>query len=337
MNLFIDTNIFLTFYHLSNADLEELEKLAYIIESNEIILYLPNQVKDEFYRNRANSIYKSIKHLTEQKISGRYPQIAKASNEFLRLEDAYRQFEKSKNKIIGEIKAAAKNKKLNADVLVERIFEGAKEISASSTIIESAKLRFDVGNPPGKGKSYGDAIIWECLLSDVTDQHELKVITDDGDYESDLFSGEMHEFLYNEWVDRKKSPIVLFKSISDFLKANYPDIELNDEMKKNYLILGLARASSFAESKSKLNQLSKYKEYTIKQVEDILEAALSNNQVYWIAHDWGVFNVLVDIVSEKQDQINPELYAQFIDVFYEEEHNDSVDRNDDGHGLEMPY
>lgn len=337
MNLFIDTNIFLTFYHYSKADLEELEKLAYIIESNEITLYLPNQVRDEFYRNRDSIIYKSIKHLSEQKISGQYPQIAKSFSEFTRLEDSYRQFEKSKNKIIEEIKTAAKNKKLNADLLVQRIIASARKIPISSTIVELARLRFDLGNPPGKGKSYGDAIIWECLLSDVTNQHELKVITDDGDYQSSLFTGEVHEFLYNEWVGRKNTPIVLYKSISDFLKENYPDIELNDEMKKNYLILGLARAGSFAESKSKLNQLSKYKEYTVKQIEDILEAALSNNQVYWIAHDWGVYNVLMDIVNDKQDQINPELYARFIDLIRENDVNDSVDRNDDGYGLEMPF
>jgi hypothetical protein len=34
--LFIDTNIFLSFYHLSGEDLEELNKLAVLIEKGQI-------------------------------------------------------------------------------------------------------------------------------------------------------------------------------------------------------------------------------------------------------------------------------------------------------------
>ena len=50
MNIFIDTNVFLSFYHLSNDDLEELKKLIVLIDNKEVTLWLPNQVKDEFYQ-----------------------------------------------------------------------------------------------------------------------------------------------------------------------------------------------------------------------------------------------------------------------------------------------
>ena len=40
MNLFIDTNIFLSFYHLSSDDLEELRKLAALLEQKKATLYL---------------------------------------------------------------------------------------------------------------------------------------------------------------------------------------------------------------------------------------------------------------------------------------------------------
>lgn len=52
VNLFIDTNIFLSFYHLSGEDLEELDKLAVLIKKKQVQLLLPRQVRDEFYRNR---------------------------------------------------------------------------------------------------------------------------------------------------------------------------------------------------------------------------------------------------------------------------------------------
>ena len=61
MNLFIDTNIFLSFYHLSSADLEELRKLVVLIDQGRLKLYLPSQVVDEFRRNRDNKIADAIK------------------------------------------------------------------------------------------------------------------------------------------------------------------------------------------------------------------------------------------------------------------------------------
>ncbi len=36
INLFIDTNIFHSFFHLTSEDLEELKKLAVLIDNNEI-------------------------------------------------------------------------------------------------------------------------------------------------------------------------------------------------------------------------------------------------------------------------------------------------------------
>lgn len=44
MNLFIDTNVFLSFYHLSDDDLEEIRKLSVLLERGNIRLWLPQQV-----------------------------------------------------------------------------------------------------------------------------------------------------------------------------------------------------------------------------------------------------------------------------------------------------
>ena len=56
MNLFIDTNIFLSFYYLSSDDLEELNKLAVLLQQSEVTLFLTNQVVEEFRRNRENRL-----------------------------------------------------------------------------------------------------------------------------------------------------------------------------------------------------------------------------------------------------------------------------------------
>jgi len=51
MNLFIDTNIYLAFYHLTSDDLEQLKKLLAVISSKKANVYLIEQVIQEFKRN----------------------------------------------------------------------------------------------------------------------------------------------------------------------------------------------------------------------------------------------------------------------------------------------
>jgi predicted nucleic acid-binding protein len=52
VHLFIDTNIFLSFYAYASDDVEELRKLTKLISTDQLKLYLTEQVRDEFYRNR---------------------------------------------------------------------------------------------------------------------------------------------------------------------------------------------------------------------------------------------------------------------------------------------
>ena len=54
MNVFIDTNVFLSFYHLSSDDLEELQKLAVLLRQSKVRLWLPEQVRIGPRRNGEN-------------------------------------------------------------------------------------------------------------------------------------------------------------------------------------------------------------------------------------------------------------------------------------------
>ena len=60
MYLFIDTNVYLSFYHYSKDDLDELHKLSALVERNEIQLLLPQQVIDEFWRNHESKLHDAI-------------------------------------------------------------------------------------------------------------------------------------------------------------------------------------------------------------------------------------------------------------------------------------
>ena len=67
MNIFIDTNILLDLYHLSGPDLDELKKIIKLHQTAQIKIYLPGQVKDEFYRNRERVVKESIELFEKSK------------------------------------------------------------------------------------------------------------------------------------------------------------------------------------------------------------------------------------------------------------------------------
>ena len=54
-NLFIDANIWLSLFHFSNDDLEQFSKLRDLIGAG-IVLYIPEQISHEVYRNRENKL-----------------------------------------------------------------------------------------------------------------------------------------------------------------------------------------------------------------------------------------------------------------------------------------
>ena len=77
-HLFIDTNVLLSFLHFTSDDLEEIRKLSALIKSGAITLLLPEQVKDEFRRNREIKLADSLQRLRQQKLNLQFPQICKA-------------------------------------------------------------------------------------------------------------------------------------------------------------------------------------------------------------------------------------------------------------------
>ena len=82
MNLFLDANIYLAFYKLSNDYLEELRKLSVAVRDGATRLYLPQQVRDEFERNRESIVAESFSHLDKARISGGYPRLFHSLGEF---------------------------------------------------------------------------------------------------------------------------------------------------------------------------------------------------------------------------------------------------------------
>jgi hypothetical protein len=318
VNVFIDTNIFLNIYHFSGDDLEELDKLTLLLKNGKAILFLPEQVKDEFYRNRDNKIADALKEFKKEKLDRQFPQMIKQYEEYRKIRDSIKTFEENKQTILEKIKVDIGTSNLKADKTIEELFANATIISTSEEILFNAKLRFDLGRPPGKNKSYGDAINWECLKANVPNGEELFFITDDSDYLSDVDSNNFNPYLLTEWQSNKASILTLYRNLTNFFQGKFPEIKLVDEYEKNLLIERLSSSSNFAKTHSILAQLSTFNEFSQEQVNDIILASVSNCQIYWISKDKDVSEILIKIACTHQKLIDPELFDRFIEIYDEQ-------------------
>lgn len=310
MHVFIDTNILLSFYHLTNDDLEELNKLAVLLHQNTVTLYVTDQVVSEFNRNREAKISDALKKLKEQKLNLQFPQICKDFSEYEQLRTLQTQYDKAHSALLSKLQAAVHARELKADAAVAQLFKLANELSSDENAIRSARLRVEVGNPPGKNGSLGDALNWELLMYAVPDGEELYFVSDDRDFVSALDETKFKDFLLDEWASRKKSKLRYYKRLSSFFKEHFPEIKLASELEKDLLIKNLVTSSNFATTHSLVAKLSKSTDFTSAQATAILLAATSNNQVGWIATDTDVDAFLQSILDSYCKGVDPKLVEE---------------------------
>ena len=298
MNIFIDTNLLLDLYHLSGPDLDELKKVIKLHQTSQIKIYLPKQVKDEFYRNRERVVKESIELFEKSKASSSLPNMAKTHDRIPEL----RGLQESFNQLVKDIKAdvtlQAVESRLKADELIEVLFDQFKEESIDQEIILKAKDRQQIGNPPGKKDSLGDAINWEWLIVSVPELEDLNIVSGDGDFESVLTPGAVKDFLQREWRARKRSEIRLFKGLPELLKEYFPDIKLSDEIDKKDAILKLESSYNFAATHAAIAKLNKYDQFNENEQLRLVNAFIENQQVNWIVGDEDVFDFAKKLLGQ---------------------------------------
>lgn len=307
MNLFIDTNVFLSFYHLTNDDLEEIHKLTVLIEKKEVTLWLTQQVKDEFKRNRENKISDAIKKLKEQNSKPQFPQICKDYEEYPQIRELHKQYLQKLASLTKKVTDDVNERTLKADEKIAELFEKAQIINTTEDLISKARFRMDVRNPPGKDGSLGDAINWEGLLNSVDDNQKLYLVADDKDYYSVLDENKLKEFLSDEWKEKKSEDVVFYRRLSQFFKEHYPSIKLASEIEKELAIRNLVNSGSFSSTHSAISKLAKYAEFNKSQVNELVQACLANDQVNWIICDSDVEEFYKSILSNHEELIEGEL------------------------------
>ena len=194
------------------------------------------------------------------------------------------------------------NQTTPADIAINELFNKTEIIECSNDIINKAKLRYDLGNPPGKKNSYGDAVNWECLLENIPDGEDLYFISDDKDYCSEFCKDQFNIYLLTEWDSKKKSQIHFYRSLHDFLLKNYKDYNITLEQYKENLISNLYESSSFMETHRIISKLMEYSDLSQKNISDICIAAVENNQINWIIKDNDISTFYKKIVEDFQGE-----------------------------------
>lgn len=305
-HVFVDTNVWLTFYAFANDDLEQLKKVIALVQNGKLKLYIPQQVVDEFYRNREGKLDESIREFAKSQVSKSIPRYMLEYPEVKKYRDALAEFQAAKDSLVTRAKAEAEKKELAADKLFSDILSVSAPIPADDKLLAKAVQRRIRGNPPGKPTSTGDQFIWEVLLHSVPDGSDLHVVSNDGDYESKLQPGRADQFLIDEWSAKKGALLVLHNEIRPFLNSKFPGIHLAVDLEKQESIARLISSGSFSSTHYAVAKLMPLvDQLTWTEADQIVDAALDNSQIRWIGTDDDVQALYSRIIERFEGQFDP--------------------------------
>lgn len=305
MHFFIDTNVLLSFYSFTQDDLTRLEKLADQIESGTFVVLTTSQVKDEFERRREWTIAQSQKQMGTKRLDMQLPRLCDPYPETEKLKSLAREYSKLHGDLLNSIAHDTRERTLAADHLIERFFKGAKPIDVTSEITATARHRVDLGNPPGKRGSLGDAINWEALLAYSPDDH-LFFVTGDGDYYSPIDQAHPREYLTREWYERVGDEITFVRRLKELPEPVPQDALPVDDApdEQSFLVWALGESGNFATTHSLIAQLRAVPQFTPSQIRELV-AALDNTQVGWIIHDEDVHAFYSRLLESQPEDLSP--------------------------------
>lgn len=323
LNLFIDTNILLSFYHFSREDLDELKKLVALVETRHVALFITPHLVDEYKRNRDAKIMDGLNGLIDPKLPKEFPQICTSYDDYAHVRNLQKQYSKAHAALLDLVLRDARTFNLNADHLIGDLLSKGTRLPVDNKIYIRARERFDVGNPPGKGRSMGDALNWEYLLEAVPLGETLHFITDDKDYSSPLEKSDFNSFLLEEWARTKESSLISYGRISAFFASEQPQIKLASELEKELLIQELSGSNNFQQTHITVAKLKRFRDFTVDQANAILAAAVSNSQVNWIAQDSDVREMLDLVVKSNSGLLDEDMLQQVLAMISSGEEQDS--------------
>jgi hypothetical protein len=207
-----------------------------------------------------------------------------------------------------------RQKNLNADHVIGHIFERSAITQTSGEIYHTARMRMDIGDPPGKRGSIGDAINWLLLLEAVPNGQDLHIISEDGDFYSTLDETAINPFLEEEWREKKQSSVRVYRTLSEFMREHFDGVALSFDQEKRALIDALADSPNFAATHALIADLNKYGYFSLEEARAILDAADHNNQVGMIITDQDISDFLAKAIIPHRANLEEAAHQWIIDV-----------------------
>lgn len=325
MHAFIDTNILLTFFHFTDEELDGLQSVFASHEHGAATVHLTGQIRDEFRRNRETRIKDALKRFTQTKYTAQLPSFMKAYEEYSDIMGLARELREKSDSILERVNEDVARHDLLADKLIEELFDKSEFIDTSDEVYDAAQRRMSIGNPPGKHHSMGDAINWLILLEQVPDGEDIHIISADGDFYSTLDEDRVHPFLEEEWRESKGSRVYVYRKLSMFLNEHFDGVAFYYDKEKDELMDELAVTGSFAGTHAVISELETHGYYSLVEVQRILDAVLSNDQVGYIVTDHDVSDFLNRVAVPRRHELTKPEHLEILDTVVQEK----TERNSD--------
>lgn len=187
--LYIDANIYLGFYNSNRPDFKKL--LGSVIELTDKIFFT-EQLGYEIDRNKLNVFRLSIDNYVKQTSLSKTilpehldedssPKLADWNKERKAIEESITASNKSLKEILNKVLYDISISRDKVSKTLSPIY--AKAVAPIGDDINRARLRKEIGNPPGKrADPLGDQLSWEQLLNIVPKIKRLWIVSTDKDY-----------------------------------------------------------------------------------------------------------------------------------------------------------
>lgn len=173
--------------------------------------------------------------------------------------------------------------------------------------------------PPGTKDDLGDRLCWVGLLTQLPQEADLHIVSNDSDYWNEGFSEDIRPYLKWEWEHKKNGTIKLWERISQFLAAQFPDAKNAVEMERGILALRLRNSGSFAQTHLVIKELNNLDGFNDEHLRYIAEALVENSQVRAIRGDDDVREFYKKLVAKYHGRFDRDLEAKLNDLLKEEE------------------
>lgn len=288
--ILIDSNQYRHLFSPSEGFSDSIcELLIKLIDSGQVKLILPQQIRDEVERNRyrgwpeaeiknINTKMKTLNDLIDKKSED-----LTAYRSYVPLK---KEFESQISKLSRESERISKtftSNRSKANQKLKKIFDRAEFIPETKDIRNSADLRFRKGNPP-YNDNLGDSLIWESVidyLKNFKRSNLIFVTNDKRAWGESVFD----TFLQNEYKNKVRGKVLYNNKLSDI-----PDLTADEQEKiraeelensKRNAISDFVNSQSFIDAGSNTNKLLSYKElFSPMDYEEILRASLDNHEIY---------------------------------------------------------